>query len=486
MSKVYGTIYRDNIRYTNIKDENVVKDKLKLIMYRLISLDNQFLFAEEIATGCIFPIGVFFANPDKKMFKEFSYAGLANYYIYIYVNMRYSNLGEIYIDEEKQKIGTYVPTMDEVNAYLAEKRNDIEFQKKIKQYERGNIYLCNLEIIKRKIAELKDDNSLNSSYIPVCDISSISGFGFDLSTQEDLCHAIGREQEIEKIIESTVIKGKSILLIGDSGSGKTALAEDLARQIKMGTNTWLNNKMIICINANSLVAGTIYRGLFEENMKKLVEFARKNKGKVILFIDEIHSLYRLGGSGDKRSNDAMNILKPYISNRDVVIIGTTTTLEFSKYLVPDEAFCGRFDKITIRPLTLEQLINILLGFMDKLQERYGIFYSFSNPRDLLTRVISLTDLKHQVSYNEARVSNIRLAKDVLEDSFAHAKYIGKEIITEKDVLEALIKCERLSTYVRDNLALELESVVEQDVSDPSSDTKVIPFMRKLVNPNESK
>lgn len=100
-----------------------------------------------------------------------------------------------------------------------------------------------------------------------------------------------------------------------------------------------------------------------------------------------------------------------------------------------------------------------------MQERYGIFYIFSNPRDLLTRVISLIDLKHQVSYNEARVSNIRLAKDVLE---------------------ALTKCERLSTFVRDNLAVELESVVEQDVSDPSSDTKVIPFMRKLVNPNESK
>ena len=86
----------------------------------------------------------------------------------------------------------------------------------------------------------------------------------------------------------------------------------------------------------------------------------------------------------------------------------------------------------------------------------------------------------------SRVSNIRLAKDVLEDSFAHAKYIGKEIITEKDVLEALIKCERLSTFVRDNLALKLGNLVEQDVSEPCSDTKVIPFMRKLVNPNESK
>lgn len=486
MSRIYGTIYRDNIKYINIKGENVVNDGLELIMYRLILLDNQFVFAEEISTGCIFPVGAFYAIDSKKMFKEFSFAGIVNYFVDAYINPIFSNLGEIYIDEERQKKFAYVPTMDEVNAYLAEKQNDIEFQDKIEEYERANRYLCDLEIIDRKIAELCGDKCLNSSYSPVCDISSVSGFGFDLSTQEDLCHAIGREQELEKIIESTVIKGKSILLIGDSGSGKTALIEELARQIKLRTNSWLNNKMIISINANSLIAGTIYRGAFEENMYKLIEFARKNKGKVILFIDEVHTLYSLGTGGKDNSNDAMNILKPYISNRDVVIIGATTTHEYSKYLVPDEAFCSRFDKITIRPLTLEQLIDILREFMEKLQERYGIFYSFSNPQDLLIRVISLTDLKHQVSYNEARVSNIRLAKDVLEDAFVHAKYIGKEVITEKDVLEALTKCERLSSVLRDNLALELNDMVEPTAREPISGTKVIPFMRKLVNPNESK
>lgn len=379
-----------------------------------------------------------------------------------------------------------MPTIAEVNAYLAEKQNDTEFQRKMKDYERANEYFCDLDIIKKRIAELKEEKKSNLIYSPVCNMSNISSFGYDLSLQEDLCHAIGRERELEKIIESAVIKGKSILLIGDSGSGKTAIAEDLARQIKMGTNSWLNDKMIISINANSLVAGTRYRGMFEENMKKLVEFARKNKGKVILFIDEVHSLYALGESEDNRTNDAINILKPYISNRDIVIIGATTTHEYREYLVRDQAFCERFDKISIKPLEQNLIIEILLEFVKKSANKYGINYNFRNLRDLILRVLDITDVKHQIQYNDIRVSTIRLAKDIFEDAFVHAKYQHKTIISEIDVMEALVKCERLSSPLRDNLALELESMVEPTAREWVSDTKVIPFMRKLVNPNESK
>lgn len=482
MSKIYDTIYYGYIRYINLLSGRVVEDKLEPIMYRFISLDNQFLFAEEIATGNIFPVGIFLENKNKqkRSFKEFSYAGIVNYYVEVWPIVKHSNLGEISIDEKIQKKNTCVPTIDEVNGYLAEKKGSIEFHEKIKIFEIANEYFCELDIIKRRIAELKANKSSNIGYYPVCDMSSIEDFGFDLSAQDELCHAIGRDQELERIIESTVIKGKSILLIGDSGTGKTAIAEELARQIKFGLNPWLQGKMIISINANSLVAGTRYRGMFEENMQKLVQFARKNKGKVILFIDEVHALYGLGEVEYNRSNDAINILKPYISNRDILIIGATTKGEYADTLAKDEAFCGRFDKLNINKLPDELIIDIILEYIERLKANYGIDYNFINLRDLIIKVLDLTDIKHQVSYNEPRVSNIRLAKDIFEDAFAHAKYKVRKVVREADVIEAMIKCDRISTVVRKRLTLELKTmVIENDLNPLNLESKIISFPKSL-------
>lgn len=384
-----------------------------------------------------------------------------------------NNFGEIILDEQKQMEPIHYPSIDEINKYLRKKENNKRFLMMMISYQNNNVYLGDINFVKDEINKLKTKS--------LCDMSEIQYFGYDLSLQDDLCHAIGRERELERIIESTVIKGKSILLIGDSGSGKTAIAEELARQIKMGTNSWLNGKIIISINANSLVAGTKYRGMFEENMKKLVEFARKNKGKVILFIDEVHSLYDLGESENNRTNDAINILKPYISNRDIVIIGATTTHEYREYLVRDQAFCERFDKISVKPLEQNLIIEILLEFIKKSANKYGINYNFRNLRDLILRVLDVTDVKHQIQYNDIRVSTIRLAKDIFEDAFVHAKYQHKTIISEIDVMEALVKCERLSRVVKEQIARSLKEGSQEENSRVSS--KIIPFSRALRQPN---
>ncbi len=469
MSKIYDTIYASNLMYI-VVDENdrIQKKDTEMIMFRVIEL-NGYYFAEEIVTGCIFPICNIYQTGSIKAFKEFSGISIGRYYICDIKFNKGNNFGEIILDEQNQRGSIQYPSIDEINKYLGRRENSRRFSMMMISYQNSNVYLGDISFVKDEINKLKTK--------PLSDLSEIQNFGYDLSLQDDLCHAIGRERELERIIESAVIKGKSILLIGDSGSGKTAIAEDLARQIKMGINSWLSDKMIISINANSLVAGTKYRGMFEENMNKLVEFARKNKGKVILFIDEVHSLYTLGNSEENRTNDAINILKPYISNRDIVIIGATTSREYREYLVRDQAFCERFDKISIKPLEQNLIIEILLEFIKKISNKYGINYNFSNLRDLILRVLDVTDVKHQIQYNDIRVSTIRLAKDIFEDAFVHAKYQHKTIISEIDVMEALVKCERLSSVVKEQIARSLRE--ESQEENPPASSKIIPFSRAL-------
>lgn len=103
MSKIYDTIYQDNVRYIDFLNGRLLENKLRLIMYHFISIDNHFLFAEEISTGCIFPVGAKLHGKDRCLFGEFSYVGLGNFYIYGITDTFYSNIGEIAINEEKQK-----------------------------------------------------------------------------------------------------------------------------------------------------------------------------------------------------------------------------------------------------------------------------------------------------------------------------------------------------------------------------------------------
>lgn len=169
----------------------------------------------------------------------------------------------------------------------------------------------------------------------------MSEFGFDLSTQEKLCNLVGREKELERIIKAIAIEGNSVLLVGEPGTGKTSIVEKLALDIKNGNCEFLNDKKIFYLNTASLTAGSKYRGEFEDKMNKLINSCRKNKGKVILFIDEIHTLCGLGRTSES-TIDAMNMLKPYISNGELTIIGATTNMEYEKYMAGDPAF---FEKI---------------------------------------------------------------------------------------------------------------------------------------------
>ena len=197
---------------------------------------------------------------------------------------------------------------------------------------------------------------------------------------------IGRDEEICHMIEILLRRKKcNPLLIGDAGVGKTALVEELARRIVLGlVPNELKNMRILSVAISSLVAGTKYRGEFEERINKMIE-ELEQAPNIILFIDEIHTI--IGAGGAEGAIDASNILKPYLARGKIKVIGATTKLEYMKFLEGDKAFDRRFQKIIIEEPNLENVKSILLH----LKEIYENFYGIILTDDILFSVAELSE-----------------------------------------------------------------------------------------------
>ena len=195
-----------------------------------------------------------------------------------------------------------------------------------------------------------------------------------------------RENEIFEIMQILLRKNKNNpILIGESGVGKTAIVEELARRINKGNvPNALINKEIIQINAASLIAGTKYRGEFEERMNNLIKEVTSNKN-YILFIDEIHNLVKTGSSDG--SIDAGNILKPYLARNDISVIGATTTKEYNEYIKKDSALNRRFTSIVINEPSLSDMELIIYEVKKNLEK----YYNLSIPKTILKHLIDKCD-----------------------------------------------------------------------------------------------
>ena len=289
----------------------------------------------------------------------------------------------------------------------------------------------------------------------------MSEFGYDLSTRDDLCNLIGRERKLEKIIKSIAIKGNSVVLVGEPGSGKTAIVEKLALDIRNGNSKFLEGKAIFCLDVQSLVSGTGIRGQFAEKMNKLINICRKNKGKLILFIDEIHTLYGLGRTSDS-SSDAMNILKPYLTNGDIIIIGATTKEEYKNYIAKDPAFARRLEEVDVPILTKEEQIQVLDSYALELVSKYDVKVNIDKKSwfALLKYIIKITDKDNQVKDGDIKVVNPTISKRLLEDAFADAKYHEKEFIDLSDFVLVILDCDKLTTEFRKDCAEALKKYIE--------------------------
>ncbi|MFA6405389.1 MAG: AAA family ATPase, partial [Candidatus Paceibacterota bacterium] len=207
-----------------------------------------------------------------------------------------------------------------------------------------------------------------------------------MARENKLDPVIGRDEEISRIIQILSRRTKNNpILIGEAGVGKTAIAEGLAmRMISGNAPESLKDKEIVSLDLGLLVAGTKYRGEFEERLKNILKDIEKSEGKIILFIDEIHTL--VGAGSAEGSLDASNMLKPALSRGELRAIGATTIKEYQKYIEKDPALSRRFQPVFVNEPSVDDAITILRG----LKEKYELYHGVHITDDAIKAAVNLS------------------------------------------------------------------------------------------------
>lgn len=233
---------------------------------------------------------------------------------------------------------------------------------------------------------------------------------------------VGREKEIERVSQILSRRKKNNpILIGEPGVGKSSIAEGLAlRIVQRKVSRLLFNKRVVMLDLASMVAGTKYRGQFEERIKALMAEMEKEPD-VILFIDEIHTI--IGAGGASGSLDASNMLKPALARGEIQIIGATTLDEYRKHIEKDGALERRFQKVQVEPATAEETVQILHNIKDRYEQHHNVVYTenaikacvelterYMNDRFLPDKAIDALD---EVGAR-VHISNINVPKEILE------------------------------------------------------------------------
>src|SRR6056300_1613937 len=288
-----------------------------------------------------------------------------------------------------------------------------------------------------------DGDSKENPFIPTSESKTskksktpvLDNFGRDitaLAEQEKLDPVVGREKEIERVSQILSRRKKNNpLLIGEPGVGKSAIAEGLAlRIVQKKVSRILYNKRVITLDLASLVAGTKYRGQFEERMKAVMNELEKNKD-IILFIDEIHTI--VGAGGATGSLDASNMFKPALARGEIQCIGATTLNEYSQHIEKDGALERRFQKILVEETNKEETVEILRNIKDKYESHHNVNYT-----------------------DEALIACVELSQRYITDRFLPDKAIdaldeagSRAHINNMDVPEEVILMEKQLEDVRD-------------------------------------
>jgi ATP-dependent Clp protease ATP-binding subunit ClpC len=285
---------------------------------------------------------------------------------------------------------------------------------------------------------------------------------------------IGREKEIERVIQILSRRTKNNpALIGEPGVGKTAIAEGLAHRIVNGdVPETLLNKRVLTLDIGSLVAGTKYRGEFEERLKKIIEELR-NTNDAVLFIDELHTL--VGAGAAEGAIDAANILKPPLSRGELQCIGATTLDEYRKYIERDAALERRFQPVMVEEPTIEQSVDILMGIRERYEQHHKVSITDEAVKaavDLSTRYITDRHLPDKaIDLIDEAASRVRLrhasAPPALRDAQKDLDRVTKEkdaAINNQEYEEAarLREAEATSRETVERLRGEWQSQISSD------------------------
>jgi ATP-dependent Clp protease ATP-binding subunit ClpC len=221
------------------------------------------------------------------------------------------------------------------------------------------------------------DTNLPVQYGGPSKTPTLDAFGRDLTAlarDNKLDQVEGRDEQIERVIQILGRRTKNNpCLIGEPGVGKTAIAEGLAQRIISGeVPSVLRNKRVITLDLAGLVAGTKYRGEFEERMKRVVDELRIAAHQIILFIDEVHTL--VGAGAAEGAMDASNIIKPAMARGEMQCMGATTLREYRKYIERDSALERRFQPVLVPEPSIEQTVAILRRNIDRYEDRHCVQY----------------------------------------------------------------------------------------------------------------
>ena len=301
----------------------------------------------------------------------------------------------------------------------------------------------------------------------------LDNFGRDLTVMAEegkLDPVVGREKEIERVSQILSRRKKNNpLLIGEPGVGKSAIAEGLAlRIIQRKVSRILFNKRVVTLDLASLVAGTKYRGQFEERMKAVMNELEKNDD-IILFIDEIHTI--VGAGGATGSLDASNMFKPALARGEIQCIGATTLDEYRQYIEKDGALERRFQKVIVEPTTVEETIQILENIKDKYEEHHNVQYTpeaiiacvkltnrYMTERFLPDKAIDALD----EAGSRVHITNIDVPKQILElEQQLEDVKETKNTVVKKQKYEEAAKLRDDEKRIEKDLALAQEKWEEE-------------------------
>ena len=271
-----------------------------------------------------------------------------------------------------------------------------------------------------------------------------------LAREKKLDPVIGREQEIQRVIQILSRRTKNNpCLIGEPGVGKTAVVEGLALRIVEGeVPETIKDKRLVTLDLSGMVAGSKYRGEFEERIKRVIAEV-KNAGNVILFLDEIHTI--IGAGGAEGAIDASNILKPSLARGEIQLIGATTLEEYRKHIEKDAALERRFQPVKVEEPTEEEAVDILMGLKEKYEEHHKV---------------KITD--------EAVKTAVKLSKRYINDRFLPDKAIDlideASSRTRLDAYAVPKDIKKLEVQI-DELSVEKENAIKEERYEEASDIK---------------